>query len=221
MVIISTTLGLAFALLLNQRFHGRTVARTLLIIPWAVPWLLVGIVWKWFVDADVGALNGLLYQVGLIDSYIPFLASPGSALAVAIVAASWRQASLSGLLLLAALQAIPRDVEEAALIDGAGAPQRFRHITLPWLREVLLIVVITNILAGFLQFDVVYALTQGGPGDSTKLLSVLLYQQLFQFSNIGVGSAIAVFMGLGAFVVGLIFVRLIYKTDGVHGQGKM
>jgi ABC-type sugar transport system permease subunit len=217
-VLISTTLGLGFALLLNERFVGRGLARTLLIVPWAAPWLMVGIMWKWFVDADVGMLNGLLYQFGLIDGYIPFLASPTGALIVTIVAAAWRQASLSGLLFLAALQTIPPDLPEAATVDGASTWQRFRYVTLPWMRPVLLVVMVTNVIFGFLQFDVIYAITQGGPGNSTQLLSMLLYRQIFQFSNVGVGSSIAVILGLVAFGVGLVFVKFLYRQETVYGR---
>ena len=217
-VIISTGLGLAFALLLHQHFRGRTVARTLLIIPWAAPWLLVGIMWKWFIDADVGMLNGFLFQFGLTKDYIPFLANPDGALFFTILAAAWRQASLSGLLFLAALQTIPQDLPEAATVDGASVWQRFRYVTVPWLRPVLLVVLVTNVIFGFLQFDVVYAITQGGPGNSTNLLSILLYRQIFQFSNVGAGSAIAVILGVVAFGVGLLFVKFLYRTESVYGR---
>jgi len=217
-VLISTSLGLAFALLLNERFRGRGIARTLLIIPWAAPWLMVGIMWKWFIDADVGMFNGLLYQFGLIHDYVPFLANPSGALIVTIVAAAWRQASLSGLLFLAALQTIPPDLPEAATVDGASTLQRFRYVTLPWMRPVLMVVLVTNVIFGFLQFDVIYAMTQGGPGNSTTLLSILLYRQIFQFSNVGIGSAIAVVLGLVAFTVGLVFVKFLYRSESVYGR---
>jgi multiple sugar transport system permease protein len=217
-VLISTILGLGFAILLNERFRGRGLARTLLIIPWAAPWLVVGIMWKWFIDADVGLLNGILYQFGLTTDYIPFLANPGAALFFTILAAAWRQASLSGLLFLAALQTIPPDLPEAALVDGANTWQRFRFVTLPWMRPVLMVVLVTNVIFGFLQFDVIYAITQGGPGNSTNLLSMLLYKQIFQFSNVGVGSAIAVILGFVAFAVGLIFVKFLYRTESVYGR---
>lgn len=217
-VVISTGLGLAFALLLNQRFKGRGLARTLLIIPWAAPWLLVGIMWKWFIDADVGMLNGVLYQFGLTKDYIPFLAKPDVALFFTIVAAAWRQASLSGLLFLAALQTIPPDLPEAALVDGANTWQRFRYVTAPWMRPVLMVVLVTNVIFGFLQFDVIYAITQGGPGNATTLLSILLYRQIFQFSNVGAGSAIAVILGLVAFAVGLVFVKFLYRNESIYGS---
>lgn len=213
---LSTVLGLAFAILLHQRFMFRGAARTLLIVPWAVPWLLVGIIWKWFIDGDVGALNGALYQFGLIDTYIPFLADPTSALLFTVLAAAWRQAALSGLLFLAALQTIPHELPEAATVDGANALQRFRYVTLPWIRPVTLVVLVTNTIFGFLQFDVIYAMTQGGPGNATNLLSMLLFKQNFQFNNIGVGSAIAVVLGLVAFGVGLMFVRFTYRPDREH-----
>jgi ABC-type sugar transport system permease subunit len=217
-VVISTALGLGFAILLNQRFPGRGIARTLLILPWAAPWLVVGIMWKWFIDADVGMLNGFLYQFGMTTDYIPFLAKPDVALFFTIVAASWRQASLSGLLFLAALQTIPPDLPEAGRVDGASTWQSFRYITLPWLRPVMMVVVVTNVIFGFLQFDVIYAMTQGGPGNSTTLLSMLLYKQIFQFSNVGVGSAIAVTLGLVAFGVGLVFVKFLYRSETVYGH---
>ena len=217
-VLISTSLGLAFAILLNERFRGRGIARTLLIIPWAAPWLMVGIMWKWFIDADVGMLNGLLYQFGLIHDYVPYLATPNSALLATIVAAAWRQASLSGLLFLAALQTIPPDLPEAATVDGASTWQRFRFVTVPWMRPVLMVVLVTNVIFGFLQFDVIYAMTQGGPGNSTELLSILLYRQIFQFSNVGIGSAIAVVLGLVAFGVGLVFVKFLYRSESVYGR---
>jgi ABC-type sugar transport system permease subunit len=217
-VLISTVLGLAFALLLNERFRGRGIARTLLIIPWAAPWLMVGIMWKWFIDADVGMLNGVLFQFGLIHDYVPFLADPNGALIATIVAAAWRQASLSGLLFLAALQTIPPDLPEAATVDGASTWQRFRFVTVPWMRPVILVVLVTNVIFGFLQFDVIYAMTQGGPGNSTTLLSILLYRQIFQFSNVGIGSAIAVVLGLVAFGVGLVFVKFLYRSESIYGR---
>lgn len=215
---LSTFLGLGFALLLNEPFRLRWLGRTLLIIPWAAPWLMVGIMWKWFIDADVGWLNGFLYQVGLIDDYIPFLADPKSALFFTILAAVWRQASLTALLILAALQTVPSELPEAARVDGANAWQRFRYITLPFLLPVLLVVTVTNLILGLLQFDVIFIMTQGGPGNATELLSMFMYKVLFNFSEWGAGSAIAVILGMIAFLIGLVFVRLMYKQESLNRQ---
>lgn len=214
-LVVSTVLGLAFALLLNERFHGQWLARTLLIVPWACPWVMCGIIWKWFVDGNVGALNGALYQTHLIDSYAAPLSQNAGAVTVAVLAGAWRQASFTGMLFLAGLQTIPRELPEAAVVDGASTWQRFRYLTLPWLRPVIVVVVIVNTIFGFMQFDTIWALTQGGPGDATSVLSIYLYRQLFVYTNTGLGSATAVVLGVIALALGFLFVKLLYRSTAV------
>ncbi len=210
-VTLSTAIGLAMAILLNQKFIGRGLARALLIIPWATPWLVIGILWKWFADGSVGGLNAVLIALGITSDYHDFLADPNTALPVTILAAVWRQASFAGILLLAGLQTLPDELGEAAALDGAGVWQRFLHITLPWLRPALATVAVLNVIYAFLQFDVIFAMTQGGPGDATQVLSLLIYRQLFAVTQIGLGSALAVILGLVALVGGLITVKLLYR----------
>lgn len=212
-VILSTVIGLAMAMLLNQRFIGRGLARALLIIPWATPWLVIGILWKWFADGSVGGLNAVLMMLGLTNDYHPFLSDPNTALPITVIAAVWRQASFAGILLLAGLQTLPEELNEAAQLDGANWWQRFSNITLPWLRPVLITVTVFNVIYAFLQFDVVFAMTQGGPGDTTQVLSVLIYRQLFVNTNIGLGSALAVILGVVALIGGLTIVRLFYRRE--------
>ncbi len=212
-VVLSTIVGLAMAMLLNQSFIGRGLARALLIIPWATPWLVIGILWKWFADGSVGGLNAVLLMLGLTSDYIPFLSDPNTALPITVLAAVWRQASFAGILLLAGLQTLPGELHEAAQLDGANWWQRFTNITLPWLRPVLITVTVFNLIYAFLQFDVVFAMTQGGPGDATQVLSVLIYRQLFVNTNIGLGSALAVILGLVALVGGLVIVKLFYRQE--------
>ncbi|GGM53342.1 ABC transporter permease [Micromonospora sonchi] len=214
-LLVSTLLGLGFALLLNEKFHGQWLARSLLIVPWACPWVMVGMIWKWFVDGEVGALNAALYQFGLIDSYAAPLSDSTGALVVAVLAGAWRQASFTGLLILAGLQTIPKELPQAAMVDGANVWQRFRHLTLPWLRPVIVVVVIINTIFGFMQFDTIWALTQGGPGDATSVLSIYLYEQLFVYTNIGLGSATAVVLGGIALVLGFVFVKLLYRSNAI------
>lgn len=210
-VTLSTAIGLAMAVLLNQKFIGRGLARALLIIPWATPWLVIGILWKWFADGSVGGLNAVLIAVGITSDYHDFLADPNTALPVTIVAAVWRQASFAGILLLAGLQTLPEELGEAAALDGAGVWRRFLHITLPWLKPALATVAVLNVIYAFLQFDIIFAMTQGGPGDATQVLSILIYRQLFAVTQIGLGSALAVILGLVALVGGLITVKLLYR----------
>ena len=150
-VIVPTLIGLLFALLLVEDFVGRSLGRTLLILPWALPWIVIGLLWNWVVHSQFGALNGLLYSLGLIDKYIPFMADENWALVFTALASAWRQTSFSAILLLAALQTIPEDLYDAAKVDGAGARARFRFITYAWLRPTLTIVLLYNIVLGFLQ----------------------------------------------------------------------
>jgi len=212
-VIFSTIIGLAMAMLLNQRFIGRGLARALLIIPWATPWLVIGILWKWFADGSVGGLNAVLLALGVISDYQPFLSDPNTALPITVLAAVWRQASFAGILLLAGLQTLPEELHEAAQLDGANWWQRFTNITVPWLRPVLITVTVFNIIYAFLQFDVIFAMTGGGPGDTTQVMSILIYRQLFVNTNIGLGSALAVVLGVVALVGGLVIVKLFYRKE--------
>jgi len=212
-VVLSTVIGLAMAVLLAQDFIGRGLARALLIIPWATPWLVIGILWKWFADGSVGGLNAVLTQLHLIPAYQEFLSDPFWALPIVMIAAVWRQASFAGMLLLAGLQTLPGELGEAAAIDGANVWQRFIHIVLPWLRPVLITVTVLNVIYAFLQFDIIFAMTQGGPGDATQTISILIYRQLFGVTHIGLGSALAVLLGLLALVGGLLVVRLLYRPQ--------
>jgi len=209
-VVLSTLIGLAVALLLNQEFRGRGLARSLLVLPWATPWLVIGILWKWYADGSVGGLNGILMRLHIIGDYVEFLSDPTWAMVIAVLSAAWRQSCFAAILFLAGLQTLPKIQHEAAAIDGAGVWKRFRHVTIPWLRPVLTTVTVLNIIYAFLQFDVIYALTQGGPGDATQVLSILIYRQLFVVTNIGTGSALAVILGAIALAGGLLTVRLLY-----------
>jgi len=210
-VIFSTVIGFAMAMLLNQEFFGRGLARGVLIIPWATPWLVIGILWKWYADGSVGGLNALLVGLRITSEYKNFLSDPDSALILAITASVWRQASFAGILLLAGLQSLPGELYEAADLDGANWWQKLRNVTIPWLRPVLVTVTVLNIIYAFLQFDVIFAMTQGGPGDATQVLSILIYRQLFVVTQIGLGSALAVVLGVVALVGGLMTVNILYR----------
>ncbi len=215
-VVVPTMMGLFFALLLVEDFVGRGIGRTMLILPWALPWIVVGLLWNWIVNAQFGALNGLLYSFGLIDKYIPFMANEDLALVFTALASAWRQTSFSAILLLAALQTIPEDLYDAAKVDGAGILDRFRFITFAWIRPTLTIVLLYNVVLGFLQFDAVWIMTQGGPGDATMLISVLLYRYTFMNWDLGMGAAVSNVLGLITMGVGLFFVRLIYRSQGTY-----
>lgn len=215
-VIFATVIGLLAAALLNIPFSGNYIFRAFLIVPWAAPWLVIGIIWNRFLSSSTsGSIPQVLEWLGLPGGGNDFLAHPTGALVFSIVAAGWRQASFAGLLLLAGLQSLPPEIKDAAAVDGAGPWQRFRFITLPWLRPILAIVIVLNIIYGFMQFDIIFALTHGGPGTSTELLTLLIYQTMYTDSHLGTGAALSVVLALLALACGLWTVRVVYRKVGV------
>jgi multiple sugar transport system permease protein len=185
-------LGVAVALLLNQRFRGRAVMRAIIILPWAVPTIVNAMAWRLIYHPDYGALNSLLLQMGLIDTYQRWLGDPGMALNFVIIADVWKNFPLIAYVALAGLQTIPDDLIKAASIEGAGAWRRFRAITLPWLVGPLLVVLILRTIEAFRVFDIVYVMTRGGPADSTKTASFYVYQEYFSYLRSGSGASYAV-----------------------------
>ncbi|NQT58188.1 MAG: sugar ABC transporter permease [Bacteroidetes bacterium] len=214
-LICSSVLGVLFALLLNQDFIGRGFARAILIIPWAIPWVVIGIMWKWMLNAQFGLLNGLLFQLGLIKEYIPFLALEKWVLFISALPAVWRQASFSGILLLASIQTIPNALYESAMIDGAGTLRKFFSITLPWMMPTLIVVFMFNTLYGFMQFDTVFMLTKGGPGDATEVIAINMYRKAFESLKLGEGAAIGYVLSMLCLAFGLVFTRILRKVEDI------
>jgi ABC-type sugar transport system permease subunit len=211
---ISTFLGVLFALLLNTDFVGRGFARAILVIPWAIPWVVIGIMWRWMLNAQFGSLNGLLYQLGIIDEYIPFLAKKRLVLLMAAFPAIWRQASFSAILLLASIQTVPENLYESARIDGANVIRQFFAITLPWMMPTLIVVLMFNTLYGFMQFDTVFMLTKGGPGNATEVLAIHMYRRAFESLNLGQGAAIGYVLSILCLAFGLFFTRILRVVEG-------
>jgi multiple sugar transport system permease protein len=210
-VVGSTALGLLMALVLNERFIGRGFMRSVVLLPWAMSTVVVGVLWFWIYDGGYGALNGVLWGLGLIDSYIPWLADGFRALNLAAVVFIWHVAPLSALLLLAGLQAIPPNLYNAAKVDGAGAVQRSFALTLPWLRSMLLLTLIVITIGAIMQFDLIFVLTQGGPGSSTTVFSWLGYQTTFAFFRFGEGTAIFYILSLCCLALAGIYMLLLYR----------
>lgn len=200
-------LGVLVALLLNERFIGNTALRIGMLLPWAVPATVTGVIWKWIFLDSWGALNALLYSTGIIDSYIDWLTTPSLAMMAVIIVFVWSQLPLAAIFLLAAMQAIPDDLYEAAALDGASAFDRFRAITLPGIRPMLVIVAIYELLMAITNFDIVYALTQGGPGSATTMLTYFTWSESFRQLNLGRGSALAILIALGSLVAILVLIR--------------
>jgi ABC-type sugar transport system permease subunit len=211
LTVLGTLIGLGYALLLNEKFRGCGLLRGILIIPWAIPPVVDALLWTWIYHSQLGALNGLLYQLGLIRDYITFLSGGLWALTAIGVAFLWQGASFAGLLFLASMQAIPREQYEASEVDGANTLQRFWYITLPWLKPMMAIVLVLFTLYGFLLFDHIYVMTAGGPGKSTTVLSWYIFTVTFTYYRIGKGTAASFILAGICVILAYLYVKLIYR----------
>ena len=210
-VVLVVVLAILVALLLNERFPGRGVVRTLILIPWAIPPVVNGLMWQWIYDSNVGALNGLLVSLGFLTEYHGWLSDPNYALLALISAHVWNLLPLAVILLLAALQGIPSDLYDAGRVDGCNAWQQFVHVTLPWLSQPLLVVLILETMYAIRVFDVIYVLTAGGPGTMTTTLTWQTYLVTFQNLDFGRGNAYAYTVSLITLALALIYFRALYQ----------
>jgi ABC-type sugar transport system permease subunit len=212
-VVLELGLGLGIAQLIHSRPWGWQFLRFSLIIPWAVPTIVNGALWRWIYSSDFGALNGLLLQLGLIKHYIPWLARPNMAMNLVIVADVWHTMPFVALILQAALAGLPSDLDEAAAVDGAGAWQRFWRIRVPLLRPAILVALIVRTVDAFRVFDIVYILTSGGPAYKTLTITFLTYLNSFAFGKQGIGAALSFL--ISAFTIGmaLIYIRVLYRPE--------
>lgn len=204
-------LGVLVALLLNEPFRGNTALRIGMILPWVLPAAVAGLVWKWIFLDSWGALNGILSKLGVIDDPIAFLGESQSARAVVVLVFVWAQLPLASIFLLASLQSISPELYEAAALDGASAVERFRAITLPGIRSMLVIVALFELLMAFTNFDLVYALTQGGPGTATTMVSYFAWSESFRKLNFGAGAAMAIMIATASLLIILVLMRAMPK----------
>jgi multiple sugar transport system permease protein len=212
-------IGLAVALLLNQRIHGRAVFRNLALLPWMLPPAVVATGWAWLYHNPFGMLNPLLSGLGLLSAPRAWLASPETAMGGVIVANLWRGFPFISLILLAGLQAIPGALYEAAGVDGAGAWARFRYVTLPGLKRVMLIALTLDVINTVKYFDLIWVMTAGGPANRTEVLSTLIYRMAFQFFRTGRAAALAMVMVAALAVFSVFYVRLTVRTAAETATG--
>ncbi|WP_018097138.1 carbohydrate ABC transporter permease [Sinorhizobium meliloti] len=207
-------LGVLAALLLNQQFRGRTALRALMILPWALPTVVNATLWRLIYNPEYGALNAALTQLGLLASYRSWLGEPGTALAALIVADCWKNFPLVALIALAALQAVPRDITAASLVDGAGPFNRFRFVIMPYLAGPLLVALVLRTIEAFKVFDIIWVMTRGGPANSTRTLSILVYQEAFSFQRAGSGASLALIVTLLVTILAAAYAALLRKAAG-------
>ncbi|MCW6508932.1 carbohydrate ABC transporter permease [Lichenifustis flavocetrariae] len=202
-------LGLTLALLLNQPFRGRGLIQALVFLPWAVPSFLSGLNWAWMFNPVIGPLPYVFQALGLMQTPDNILSSPDHAIWGPIIAMVWWGIPFFAITLLAALQSIPKDIYEAAAIDGAGAVERFRSITLPFLAPTMAITVLLRTVWIANSADLIVVMTHGGPADSTQILASYIFTQAFQRLDFGYASALAAVMLvlLLAYAMALVAVR--------------
>lgn len=188
----SLLMGLGTALLVNNRFRGRTAARLAMALPWAVPEIIAVVIFAWIFDSSFGLMSWLLVRLGLSDGMIAWVSTPGAAFWAVAITMIWKGFPFVSIMTLAGLQSIPTDFYSAAKVDGANAIQRFRWITLPLLTPVLGVTLVLVILWVFRDFSIIKVLTEGGPLKSTQTLSIMTYNEAFGFFNFGYASAVGV-----------------------------
>src|SRR5512138_2849085 len=206
-------LGLAIAQLIHSKPWGWKFLRVALIIPWAVPTIVNGAMWRWIYSADFGALNGLLMQLGLIKHYVPWLTLPNMAMNLVIVADIWHTMPFVALVLQAALATLPEDLDEAASVDGANAWQRFWQIRIPLLRPAILVALIVRTVDAFRVFDIVYIITSGGPAYKTLTITYLTYLNSFAFGKQGIGAALSFLISAFTIIMAFVYIRFLYRPE--------
>lgn len=205
--------GLAVALLLNLEVRGRWFFRVLAILPWTMPDVIGGLVFRSLFDTLTGGVNALGLKFGLLQNPVDWLGSPEWAMFAVVMAESWRGYPYVMLILLAGLQAIPRDQYEAASIDGASRWHAFFHVTLPNLKPMIIIAAVLDIVWECRLFGMIYGMTGGGPGDATQNLSLLVYKQYFQFFDTAYASSIAVVLAAVLLVAALPYMRSTLRRE--------
>jgi multiple sugar transport system permease protein len=204
--IVQTIAAFAAALILNQRFRGRGAARIWIILSWIVPAVVVVIIWRWLLSSS-GVVNYLLTSSGVAGQPLGFFSSREAAQATVILINAWRWFPFMAVTLLAGMQSIPRELYEAAAVDGATAVQRFWSITFPLLGPVLFVLGLVGTLMSFNVFDIIWLLTGGGPSNATTTLPVLIYDTAFTKYRLSQAAAISVVSGLLLLLFALLFIR--------------
>jgi raffinose/stachyose/melibiose transport system permease protein len=206
-IVIPVAIGLILAVLLNGKVRAKPVIRLIFYTPAVLPLVAVASIWGWLYNPQYGAINTALRAIGLDGLAQPWLGQDSTALAAVMVPAIWLRVGFPMLLYLAALQGISADMYEAATVDGATRWQQFWHITMPSLRPTHYIVIALSLIDSFKVFDLVYAMTYGGPGTATQVMGTWMYFNVFQYYQAGYGTAIAVVITVVAIAVSIPYVR--------------
>jgi ABC-type sugar transport system permease subunit len=202
-------ISLGIARLLLTKFFGRAVLRPVVLLPWAMPGSVAGILWLWIFHGQWGLLNGFLLKFGIIKNYIPWLMNATLAKLSVSIAHIWTMVPFATILLMAALTTISKEIYDAAEVDGAGPFRRLVSITLPQIKGMLIITLIYECIMGLTSYDTVYSMTAGGPGGATTLLSYFIWAEAFKLLNFGTGAALGVIMAVITFALIIAILKAI------------
>jgi multiple sugar transport system permease protein len=206
-------LGLGSALLLNKSFVGRTLLRGIVILPWVMPGVIAGMVWRLIYDPQLGLLNHYLQTLGIINQPLTWLSSPTMALYAVIFAAIWKGFPFSTIMYLAGLQGVPPELYEAAEIDGANERKKLFHVTLPCIKPVIMVTLLLTFIWTFNYFELVYTMTGGGPAEKSHIFPTYIYDLAFKRFRFGDASRFAVVDFLFLLIFSLFYVRLSFRSE--------
>lgn len=208
---LTVLLGTLLALLLNESFPGRGLLRAVMLLPWAIPPVVNGLIWQWMLDGQHGLVNALLLGGGILSQPQAWLSRAETAMPALVLAQVWNHVPFVAVVMLAALQTVPQELYDSARLEGANIFQRFRYITLHWLSHALLLVLVTQTMVALRTFDIIYVLTGGGPGSSTTVLAWLTYTTTFNLTDFGRGNAYAYIIALITLCLSIVYIRMLWK----------
>lgn len=206
-IIVLGSLGISL-LLFSREFRLAPTLQVIILIPWAIPYVVNASMWRWIFDANYGFINSILYQLGIISKYQGWLGEMQPAFWVCVLAYVWTELPFCALLFFSRLQSLPIDIYEQSIIDGANAWLRFKDVYFIWLKPIFFVVMVWTTLRAIAAFDLIYVITGGGPADFTALISFFIYRETFVYLNFGAGAALSVFITL----LGFALVILYYKS---------
>lgn len=213
-LIFQFLIGLSLALLLRKSFRGRGVYQGFVFYSWALSGFLIGLIWKWMFNSQIGVINDILLRLGIIEERIGFLSDPKWAMVSVIVANVWYGIAFFAIMLLAALQSVPAELYEAAGMDGAGAVRKFFNVTLPYIVPTIIATTLLRAIWIFNDPTIIYGLTNGGPAGTTHILSSLMLDKIIYGGDYGAASAIGVIM-IGILLLYTVFYLFVTKSEKV------
>lgn len=212
-VLLQFILGIPTALILNSRLFLRGLWRGLMLVPWVIPVVVASIVWKWIFDGQWGILNFVLRELHLLSRNVIWLGNPKTVWPSLLLTSAWKGFPYITIMMLAGLQGIEKEVYEAAIVDGAVGFRLFRWITLPLLQPTIFVSGLVAIVTTWTKFELIWALTEGGPGNATSTLATYIYTNSFVFYDMGKGATLAVMSTIIVLLISLLYVRVVRQSN--------